>query len=147
MATLSLYEKDFYAWTEEQARLIQEKSFDKLDLVHLQEELQIMGASEKRELVHRLEVLLMHLLKYKYQSAKRTKSWINTIKVQRSELKYHLKDNPSLTNPDRLQDAFVHAYSVAILKAAIETKLDNEVFPVKCEWTIKQILNDEFFPE
>ena len=50
MRITTLYEKDFYAWTREQANLIETKSLNKLDLIHLQQELQIMGASEKREL-------------------------------------------------------------------------------------------------
>ncbi len=53
----NLYDEDFFAWTQQQVQLIKNKSFDKLDLIHLQEELQIMGVSEKRELTHRLEFL------------------------------------------------------------------------------------------
>ena len=34
--TSKLYDKDFYAWTQEQAKLIRQKALDKLDLVHLQ---------------------------------------------------------------------------------------------------------------
>ena len=34
-----------------------------------------MGRSEKRELVNRLAVLLMHLLKWRYQPNLRGKSW------------------------------------------------------------------------
>ena len=34
----------------------------------------------------------------------------------------------------------------AILKAAVETNLDEEIFPIECEWTIKQILDKDFFP-
>ena len=50
MGTLNLYEQDFYAWTQQQAQLIETRSFNQLDLVHLQEELRIIGISEKREL-------------------------------------------------------------------------------------------------
>lgn len=143
----TLYEKDFYAWTQEQVKLIKMQAFNKLDMVHLQEELQIMGASEKRELESRLEKLLMHLLKWKYQPTYiNKKSWERTIKEQRIKLQRHLKDNPSLTNHDAFDERFKEAYETAILLAAEETGLDEEVFPNNCEWTAKQILDNTFFP-
>ena len=144
--TLNLYETDFFAWTQEQVKLIRHNSLNELDLTHLQEEIESMGAREKRELGNRLVILLMHLLKWKYQPTKRTTSWELTIKVQRNELKYHLKNNPSLNNAETSQDAFEHAYSVAILKAAKETKLSYKAFPENCEWSLQQVLNDDFLP-
>ncbi|MCC2625766.1 MAG: hypothetical protein K0R14_1639 [Burkholderiales bacterium] len=145
-AALKLYDQDFYAWTQEQAKLIKIKAFEKLDMANLLEEVESMGKHEKRELANRLIVLLMHLLKWKYQPARQCKSWKLTIKEQRNELKYHLKENPSLTNPDTFGEAVAHAYSVAILKAAEERNLDEDMFPQTCEWTINQLLDDDFLP-
>lgn len=144
--TLGLYEKDFYAWTQEQAKLIKNNLLSKLDLVHLQEELISMGASEKRELGSRLEQLLMHLLKWKYQPNLQCRSWKLTIKEQRKKLQMHLKDNPSLKNPETFNERFSAAYDTAILKAAQETGLDEEIFPENCEWKIEQILDNDFYP-
>ena len=61
--TTSLYNTDFYAWTQEQANLIKAKAFNSLDINNLIEEVQSMGAREKNELKSRLTVLQMHLLK------------------------------------------------------------------------------------
>ena len=61
------YHQDFYGWTQEQAKLLREHRLDELDLENLLEEVESMGKSEKRELESRLEVLLMHLLKWHYQ--------------------------------------------------------------------------------
>ena len=58
-----LYNQDLYAWTQEQAALLQAGCFDLLDIPHLVEELQLMGGSERGELANRLIVLLTHLLK------------------------------------------------------------------------------------
>lgn len=44
---VSLYEKDFFAWTQEQANYIKNRAFEKLDLIHLFEEIESMGAKEK----------------------------------------------------------------------------------------------------
>jgi hypothetical protein len=46
----SLYDSDFYAWTQKQAKFIEDGTIGKLDLVHVQEELQLMGATERPEL-------------------------------------------------------------------------------------------------
>ena len=79
-AALSLYEKDFFAWTQEQARLIKAKAFDKLDISHLFEEVEDMGNRHADEVESRLSVLLMHLLKWKYQPNLQSKSWQLTVK-------------------------------------------------------------------
>ena len=146
MGTLSssLYERDFFAWTQQQARLIKEKDFTKLDLIHLQEELYLMGVSERRELNHRLEVLLMHLLKWKYQPSRQCKSWERPIKIQRLDLIDHLEQNPSLKA--QIQDYITKVYEKSLILAAEETGLEEKSFPEKCEWTIEQILNNQFFP-
>lgn len=142
----NLYEKDFYAWTQEQMNLLKTNALNKLDIEHLIEEVESMGASEKRELGNRLTVLLMHLLKWKYQPDLQCRSWNLTIEEQRSELVYLLQQNPSLKNQEKLQDTFLHAYSVAILKATQETGLSKKVFPGLCEWPMEQILNNDFLP-
>ena len=138
----TLYEQDFYAWTQEQTELIQKKLFSSIDYVHLQEALQIMGASEKRELNNQLAVLLMHLLKWKYQPSRQCKSWIRTIKEQRLEVKDVLSDNPSLKY--NLAGHLDNAYQKSVLRAAEETNLDEELFPMMCEWSVEQILDAGF---
>lgn len=144
MGTLNLYDQDFYAWTQEQAKLIKEKAFDKLDITHLFEEVESMGASEVRELESRLDVLITHLLKWKHQPNLQSRSWLLTIKEQRLKIKRRLKKMPSLKSA--LPEIFVESYEDAIYSAARETGLDEKIFPKSCEWTIEQVLNDEFLP-
>ena len=147
MGTLDLYETDFYAWTQQQARLIKEKAFDKLDITHLFEEVESMGKHEQRELTSRLEILLMHLLKWKYQPNYANKnSWKYTIKEQRKKLNAHLRENPSLKNPNTFNERFLDAYDTAILKAVEETGLDENIFPKICPFSIDQVFNSEFYP-
>ena len=61
------YEEDFYAWTMAEADLLRKGQFSALDVQHLIEELESMGASEKRQLVTRLAQLIFHLLKWQFQ--------------------------------------------------------------------------------
>lgn len=91
-----LYETDLYAWANENAALLRAGELDRIDLLHLAEELESMGRSERRALENRLAVLLTHLLKWRYQSALRGTSWRVTIKEQRLQVQRLLRDNPSL---------------------------------------------------
>jgi len=77
------YEQDFYGWTQEQAALLRAGRLTDLDIENLIEEVETMGRSEKRELESRLTVLLLHLLKWKYQPNRRGRSWNLTIKGHR----------------------------------------------------------------
>ena len=75
MSNHPLYDQDFYAWTNEQAALLRAGRLSEADVEHIAEEIENMGKSEKRELVSRLRVLLLHLLKWQYQPTRRGKSW------------------------------------------------------------------------
>ncbi|MDX1655103.1 MAG: DUF29 domain-containing protein [Candidatus Competibacteraceae bacterium] len=61
----SLYERDFHAWAQGQAALARAGHSDALDLENLAEELEGMARSDRRAMESRLEVLLMHLLKWR----------------------------------------------------------------------------------
>jgi hypothetical protein len=96
METTTLYEQDFYAWTQHQVELLRSGQLEKLDLENLIEEIESLSRQERRELCNRLGVLLGHLLKWHYQPEARSKSWVYTMKEQRQEIQRHLKENPSL---------------------------------------------------
>jgi hypothetical protein len=77
----TLYAADFYLWTQQQAGLLRTGKWQELDYENLAEEIASVGRSEKRELGHRLEVLLTHLLKWQYRPEGRWEghSWEDTI--------------------------------------------------------------------
>ena len=80
------YERDFYAWANEQAALLREGKLAEADIAHIAEEIESMGQTEKRELVSRLTLLALHLLKWHYQPGLRGPSWRSTIRLQRHDL-------------------------------------------------------------
>ncbi len=137
------YDSDFYAWTQQQAKLLRSHQLSTLDTVHLAEELEDMGRREKRELASRLEVLLMHLLKWQFQPNLRSRSWQLTIQEQRLRLEQHLAENPSLKAI--LAESLEGAYPLATLSAQKETGLD--AFPPICPYTLEQIFDPSFLPE
>lgn len=140
-----LYEKDFYAWIQSQTKALACHNMDLLDIKHLKQELESMGASERRELASRLEQLIMHLLKLKYQpNYINTASWVRSVKEQRKRLEKLLKTMISLKR--KVGEEIVDAYVLAVLKAVDETGLKEETFPKKCPFTIKQLLDENFYP-
>jgi hypothetical protein len=139
------YQSDFYSWTQQQAALLKSGQFADIDVENLIEEIESMGRSEHRELESRLTVLLQHLLKWKYQPARRGKSWELTIKGQRIRFVKVLKTNPGLKS--QLPEILTDAYQLAVLKAAKETRLDESVFPVECPWDLQNIVHADFYPE
>lgn len=141
----SLHEQDFYAWTKQQADILKSGNVRVLDVHYLIEELENMGAREKRELVHRLTLLLGHLLKWVYQPERRGNSWIATIEEQRLEVSDLIQDNPSLKY--QLEQQFEKAYTKAILFAVKETNLSKSTFPNESPFTLKQTLNRDYLPE
>lgn len=144
-ATATKYESDYYGWTLEQADLIKNKRLNEVDFDHLLEELESMGASEKRELLNRLRVLLLHLLKWQHQPEFRGRSWVNTIREQRRMIPVHLKQNPSLKG--KLDEFMLDGYELGRGGAADETGLPESTFPPECPWTFEQAMNPEFWPE
>ena len=90
------YEGDFVRWLEHQAELLRAGRVSELDLENLAEEVESIGRSDKREVYNRLTVLVAHLLKYQFQPAKRSRSWLSTIGEQRRRLRLVLEDSPSL---------------------------------------------------
>ena len=74
MMQASLHDSDFYAWTNQQAALLRAGSLDSADIERIAEEIESMGRSEKRELFSRLAMLLMHLLKWRFQPTLRGNS-------------------------------------------------------------------------
>jgi hypothetical protein len=139
------YERDFHAWTRQQAALLRAGRLPELDIDHLAEELDSMGARERRELTNRLAVLLAHLLKWQHQPERRGNSWRLTIEVQRLDLQDLLDQNPSL-KPE-LPERLPAAYRKAVLLAAQETGQDKAVFPAECPYSGEQVLDAGFWPK
>jgi len=142
--TTALYDTDFYIWATRQADLLRNEDYAELDRDNLIEEIEAMAKRDRRELESRIRGILTHLLKWKYQPNRRSSSWTNSIDEQRDQIEPILKDSPSLRR--ELPDMIVDAYATAIRKAAKQTKLPVNAFPARCEWTLEQILDEDFLP-
>lgn len=139
------YEQDFFAWSQAQAELLRIRRFAGIDVDHLVEELEAMGARERCELIGRLKVLLGHLLKWQFQAHLGSRRWEATIKEPRFSIDDLIDDNPSLGV--LLDDqVLARAYRRARLLAVEETNLDESTFPPTCPYSIAEIRENGFYP-
>ena len=136
-----LYEEDFYLWIQQTSQNLRDRNFSEVDLDNLIEEIETMGRSEKSALASNLRVLLMHLLKYRYQPEKRSKSWEYTIFEHRNRIQDIFENSPSLKR--YYEEVFEKSYQKARKAASIETGLPIKTFPEVCPFTDDEILEDD----
>ena len=140
----SLYDQDFLAWTERQAALLRAGRLDQLDLDNLAEELDTMGRSEWSELENRVEVLLLHMLKWDFQPARRSRSWRSTMREQRNALRRLMRRSPGLKRD--LETTIAEVYPDAVGRAIDETGLSAATFPDQLPYSLAEVLEPESGP-
>ena len=150
MATL--YETDFYGWTQDQAaklRKIQaERTNLDLDFEKLAEEIESVGGSDKKQARSRLTTILEHMLKIAYSPAyEPLNGWRGTVRVQRRDLLATLEQSPSLTRVVR--EEFDRAYQDAAEDARLShIDLSLAPIPTRCPFDLDtQVLNPDWLPE
>lgn len=101
MGDATLYDVDFYAWTQAQAAALREVARQRLnaplDWENLAEEVDDLGRSVRRELRSRIAAVIEHLLKLEHSPALAPRyGWMGSITRQREEIERLLGDSPSL---------------------------------------------------
>ena len=140
----SLYDDDFYRWTNEQADLLRQGRFGDIDIENIVEEIETLGRSEQRELESAYRLISLHLLKMIHQPARASRSWLNTIVRERNNAESTLHASPSLKGK---RDAlFARAYRQARKEAATETGIPLLDFPEQPPFTREQIEDETFLP-
>jgi hypothetical protein len=138
------YDEDFVLWSERQAALIRASRFELVDWENVAEEIESLGIGDRRQLRHRLEILMMHLLKWQFQPLHRSRSWQSTIRVQRWRIGRLLKESPSLRG--KVGDLSLEEYAAAREQASAETGFALRTFPRTLPYTAEQILDERFYP-
>jgi hypothetical protein len=136
------YDRDFYSWSLEQARLIRQEQWHAVDRENVAEEIESLGREQFNKLESALRVLMMHILKWDHQPEKRSRSWATSIKDQRVAFQDVLDDNPALKS--RLDEAIMRAYRRARLQASLETGLAEDVFPERCPYRLDDLTTRVF---
>lgn len=143
--TYTLYEKDFCLWLETTTKLLINRQLENLDYENLIEEIEATGRSEKHSIESNLIVVLIHLLKYKYQPQNRSRSWLSSLFEHRRRLIKTLQISPSLKR--YYEEVFDECYQYAVKQASIETSLSVDHFPNLSPFSTEETLDFDFLPQ
>lgn len=138
----NLYDQDYYLWLSNTAKLLKTKRFAQLDLENLIEEIESLGKSEKRAITSNLIIIILHLLKWRYQPEKRSNSWKSSIREHRRRIQRLLTDSPSLKN--YLPEILTDCYLAAKKQASDETGLSMIAFPEESPFSLTECLEENF---
>lgn len=144
----SLYEDDFYAWTQEQAELLRRgpAGANRLDYDLIAEEIEDLGRSELSAAQSPCEPIIEHFLKLEYSGlAEPAGHWRREIVEWRTQLDNKLTRSiiAKLDLPDR--------YRAALRLLRLEPDVSGLLgrVPAECPYSLDQILSDgdeDWFP-
>ena len=144
-----LYERDYYTWTQEQARALRERRIEELDWTNVAEEIEDLGKREKRALRSQLVRLLGHLLKFAFARevmwSNNSRGWELSIRGARREASMYLDENPGLR--PHVEQIFRSAYESARLEVLKALRLPDSAIPETAPWNLDQIIDDAFLPK
>jgi hypothetical protein len=147
----TLYERDFYLWTREQARLLREAAAARIntpfDLANLAEEIESLGRSDRRAVVSRLARIIEHVLKLQHSPTQiPRRGWRVSVQKQRVKLRQTFKESPSLLAD--LQELAGMAYEVGRLQAlhGLIDEVAEETLPTESPYSAEQLLDPDWFP-
>ena len=144
-ATYPAYDDDLVGWASANAALLRAGRLSQVDALHLAEELDDLGKSERRSLKSHLGNLILHLLKWQFQPGLRGPSRRLSVNNARAAAAEIIDDSPSL-HP-ALPALIDKAYPLARRNALAETGFPEATFPQDCPYAIEQLLDDRFWPE
>src|SRR5689334_18271963 len=90
----SLYECDFFAWTQDRAAKLRAGSHAEIDWENVAEEIDSLGRRERRDIRERLRTLLVLLLKWEIQPGLRSYAWQSGVSQERDWIQATLDDSP-----------------------------------------------------
>ena len=147
----SRYDRDFFAWTQEQAELLRRAATcqpnSDLDFENLAEEIESLGKRDRRALMSQLARITKHLLKLQFSRAVQPRAgWENSVDGHRSKARRILADSPGLKRD--LQSMLAESYEDGRRRAArsLRDELDPRTVPKACPYDLDQILDHDWWP-
>ena len=147
-ATMTLYDRDFYAWTQQQAALLRAGRLTDIDLEHLVEEVEDLGSEQQRAVRSHLRHLIVHLVKLRCSPADDPRrGWKDEVRNARGEIEDRLDHSPSLrSHLDELSSAvWPRARQQAVGQMA--DYREHPDVPADCPFTLGQMLDDDYWPD
>jgi hypothetical protein len=149
LSTESLYEEDFYAWTQQQAELLRRLPAvgNEIDLEHVAEEIEDLGRSDLRAAQSLCEHIIEHFLKLEYSGLEQPADhWRDEI------VEWRLQLDKILTRSIEAKLDLAERYRAAL---RLLRRLERDVpgltsrLPRACPYTLEQIFasgDEEWFP-
>ncbi len=144
----TLYETDYYAWTQEQAerlrRLIRD---DRIDAEHLAEEVEDLGQGWLAGAESCVERILEHFLKIEFSGLEQP---VGHWRVEIDTFRIKLEDRTTPVICRKLQDRLGRRYRVA--RNRVFNALRNDVpgigdrLPEDCPYGLDQVYDRDWFP-
>ena len=132
------YAADYAAWLQNQVGLMKASRWTELDMENLIDEVESLGRSDFKGFVSAIEVVIAHMLKWDFQSDRRSPSWIGSIDEHRARIEQELADSPSYKS--RIDEALARAYRPARGRASADTRLPLSAFPTDCPYVWADIM-------
>ena len=146
---ISLYDDDFYAWTQEQAELLRRgpAAANRLDIEHIAEEIEDLGRSELGAAQSLVEHIIEHLLKLEYSGLNDpARHWRDEV------VEWRLQLDKKLTRTIIAKLDLPGRYRIALrLVRRLEPDVPDLMkrVPAECPYSLEQILGsggEDWFP-
>ena len=138
-----LHDRDFNLWIQAMATAIESQDVKAMDWENLLDEIQDMGASQKRALRSYYYRLVEHILKLRDWTAEKERNeikWRVEVSNFRREIKDILADSPSL-------NSYLEKNQADWFEKAVKGILKSKAFAVEDTKAIslEKMMNDDFF--
>jgi hypothetical protein len=147
-AASQLYDRDYYAWVQDQVEALRRHRVEDVDWENLAEEIEDLGKSERRSIESQMVRMLEHLLKLQYAGGtirrNNARSWQLSVKDARLVVRKLLDENPSLR--PGLAGILSYAYQRGRLAALRKARLPDDAIPESCPWAVEHVMDDNFVP-
>jgi hypothetical protein len=153
------YDRDWYAWTQDQAARLrawpEHLRPNGLDVEHLAEEVEEMGGSQRRAVESYLRLVALHLLKLEFHPAEENRPhWTGEVAALRDTLGADLRDSPSLRArcPELYADAWVKARKAFLREIAAGWPDRERVLAAAVpgdappRYALREILDEDWYP-
>jgi len=146
----ALYDEDFYAWTQEQAKALRAhfRGDNRIDVEHLAEEIEDLGKSDLHAVESYVEQIIAHLLKLDYSGYELSRGhWRGEVEAFRSSM--DRKTTPSIKRVVRQR--LPRLYERAARSAAASLHQHEPDFrrrlPKTCPYDWETVVNRDVFAE
>ncbi len=148
----SLYERDYYAWTQQQAaelrRLAERRANTPIDVANLAEEVEDLGKNERDTVRSQVRRIIEHLLKLEFSPAAQPRAgWRRSA----SEARFTLADKMTATLRRDAERELPGLYEQARYLAGLALREHGEAtaadaLPGVCPYTLDEVCRHDWYP-